>query len=317
MESDEAPVEGESATRIIAVGGGKGGVGKSMFAANVALLLSEIGRKVTLVDADLGGANLHTVLGVPPPVVTLSDFIARRAVLSDVTVQTPYENLSFISGALDDVHAANPKHMQKMRLLRHLAKLDVDYLMLDLGAGTSLNTLDLFLLADDAIIVVLPEPTSVENAYRFLKAAFMRRLSAMQHVYGIGDIIQEAKAHRNKLNIKTPADLIVHIKRHDAQLGEEIEQQMARFSPWVVLNQVRFDEYKDQQVAADMASASRRFFGIPLRVLGTMPHDDDVRRAIRERQPLVKKYPRALSSDALRGLAMKLTGEQGIRVRAA
>jgi flagellar biosynthesis protein FlhG len=88
--------------RIVAVGGGKGGVGKTLVAANLALALAGRGQRCLLVDADLGGANVHTVLGVPPPLVTLSDVVSHRATLDDVTVSTPFENLRFVSGALDD-----------------------------------------------------------------------------------------------------------------------------------------------------------------------------------------------------------------------
>ncbi|HEY1101659.1 MAG TPA: P-loop NTPase, partial [Myxococcota bacterium] len=165
--------------RIVAVGGGKGGVGKTLVATNLALALARQQRRVLLVDADLGGANAHTVLGIAPPLVTLSDVISRKAAIDDVAVGTPYPNLRFISGALDDIGAANPQHAQKMRLLRQLSHADTDVVVLDLGAGTSFNTLDFFLIAHLGVLVVLPEPTSIENAYRFLKAAFFRRLAVV------------------------------------------------------------------------------------------------------------------------------------------
>lgn len=304
--------EGRKGTpQIVAIGGGKGGVGKTLLSANLSLSLADRGHRVLLVDADLGGANVHTVLGVPAPLVSLSDFLERKATLDQLAVSTPYQNLRFISGALDDVHSANPQHQAKMRLLRNLSTFDTDYLVLDLGAGTGFNTLDFFLIASLGILVVLPEPTSVENAYRFLKAAFFRRLAVVEKAFDIKDIIDEARAQRNKLNIHTPADLLRAVIDRDPDIGREVTSQMAKFRPRLVLNQSRPDGSggDDAQVAADMASACRRFLGIQLEVLGTLPDDDAVRRAVRHRQPLRVSAPesriqRAIDEIADRVLAL-------------
>jgi flagellar biosynthesis protein FlhG len=298
--------------RIIAVGGGKGGVGKSVVSANLALVLADAGHRVVLVDADLGGANLHTVLGVSPPIVTLTDFIGKTNSLDELAVNTPYPNLRLISGALDDMDAANPKHQQKMRLLRHLERFETDFLILDLGAGTSFNTLDFFLLADEGLMVVQPEPTSVENAYRFLKAAFLRRLRAVEKVFGLKDLIAQARDRRNALGIRTPADLLIAIAEHDPDVGAQVNQMMEQFSPGLVLNQVRqLEGFDDRQVMADMVSASRRFFGIALRPVGMLPADDAARQAIRLRTPVIRHNPDATLSRALKMLAGRVLDMPG------
>ncbi|HSN14611.1 MAG TPA: P-loop NTPase, partial [Anaeromyxobacteraceae bacterium] len=167
-----APRMWPRARRIIAVGGGKGGIGKSMISANLGIELARRGKRVVMVDADLGGANLHTTLGIDVPKRTLTDFIERRvAKIDEVVTPTGIENLGLISGALDHLDAANPRYAQKMRFLRHVQQMDVDFAILDLGAGTHLNVLDFFLVADHGVLVLVPEPTAVENAYRFVKAA--------------------------------------------------------------------------------------------------------------------------------------------------
>lgn len=298
--------------RIVAVGGGKGGVGKTLVSTNLSLALAERGQRVLLVDADLGGANAHTVLGIAPPVVTLSDVVERKANLNDVAVATPFPNLRFVSGALDDIGAANPNHAAKMRLLRQLSQVEADIVVLDLGAGTSFNTLDFFLIAHVGILVVLPEPTSVENAYRFLKAAFFRRLAVVEKAFGIKDLVDEARAQRNALNIHTPADLLRAIERRNPDVGRQVNEQMARFVPRLVLNQARrgvagsggADD--DAHVARDMASACRRFLGIQLEVLAILPEDEAVRRAVRVRQPLRSVAPDSPIKKALDELAEKV-----------
>ncbi len=291
--------------RIVAIGGGKGGVGKTLVATNLALALARQGQRVLLVDADLGGANAHTVLGIPPPLVTLSDVVNRRADLTDVTVNTPFENLRFVSGALDDIGAANPNHAQKMRLLRQLSHADTDVVILDLGAGTSFNTLDFFLIAHLGVLVVLPEPSSVENAYRFLKAAFFRRLAAVEKAYGVKDLVDDARATRGALGIHTPAELLRVIAARNPDVGNVLHEQMRRFVPRLVLNQARknADGSDDNNVAFDMASACKRFLGIQLDVLGVLPDDEAVRRAVRLRQPLQQVAPQAPITLALQLLA--------------
>lgn len=295
--------------RIVAVGGGKGGVGKTLVATNLALAMAVRGQRVLLVDADLGGANVHTVLGVPPPLVTLSDVVSHRANLDDVAVTTPFENLRFVSGALDDIGAANPQHAAKMRLLRQLGKQRYDVVVLDLGAGTAFNTLDFFLIAHTGILVVLPEPTSIENAYRFLKAAFLRRLAVIEKAYGIKDLVDEARGQRTGGSQTTPAELMAAIAAKNADVGRVVYEQMSRFVPRLVLNQARrgtSEGIDDATVAQDMAIASHRFLGLRLEVLGVLPADDAVRRSVRLRQPLRLVAPLSPISRSLDTLAEKV-----------
>ena len=134
---------------VWAVGGGKGGTGKSLVAASLGIHLAQMGRRVILVDGDLGAPNLHTILGLDPPPLALSDFIKRRfESIETVVFETGVERLSLISGARNSLDIESLKHFQKTRLLRVLLGLPADIVLLDLGAGTSLNVLDLFSLAD-------------------------------------------------------------------------------------------------------------------------------------------------------------------------
>src|SRR5512140_3011848 len=192
--------------RVISIGGGKGGIGKSLIAANLGIELARRGRRVVLVDADLGGANLHTTLGVDVPRRTLTDFIDRKVSrIEEVVTPTGIQNLGLVSGALDHLDAANPRHAQKMRFLRHVQQLDADFAILDLGAGTHANVLDFFLVSDHGVLVLVPEPTAVENAYRFVKAAFWRRMRNVAQVFGYDALIQAVMASGS---FKSPVDLI-------------------------------------------------------------------------------------------------------------
>ena len=131
--------------QVWSVGGGKGGVGKSLVSANLSIGLALMGYKVIGLDLDLGGANLHTCLGIPIPEKTLSDFLTKKARhLKELLTPTPIKNLSIISGAQDQLSMANLKQAQKNRIMARIRELQTDFIIIDLGAGTSSNTLDFF-----------------------------------------------------------------------------------------------------------------------------------------------------------------------------
>jgi len=269
--------------RIVAVGGGKGGIGKSLISANLGIELARRGHSVVLLDLDLGGANLHTCLGLDHPKETLSDFVDRRVPsLDQVAVPAGVPGLRLISGSLDSLGAANPLHQQKLRLMRAVNDLDADVALLDLGAGSHFNVLDFFLLADDGIVTVVPEPTSVENAYRFLKAALFRRLKAAQAVHGVSWGIEESiKAG----GTTSPMQLLEAVRGRDPELGALLEGEMRAFRPRILVNSVR--EAADLNLGDGICMAWRRFFGLELTYLGYLRHDPDAWRAGRARRPLL------------------------------
>src|SRR3989442_3064765 len=105
-------------TQVWAVGGGKGGTGKSLVAASLGIHLAHTGRRVILVDGDLGSPNLHTILGMDPPPLALSDFIKRRFESIEMIVfETGVERLSLISGARNSRDIDSLKHFHRIRLL--------------------------------------------------------------------------------------------------------------------------------------------------------------------------------------------------------
>lgn len=285
------------ARRILAVGGGKGGIGKSLVSANLGIALAQRGANVVLVDADLGGANLHTCLGVPTPTRTLSDFIEHRVErIEDALLPTGVERLSLLSGAHDMLDAANPKHGKKQRLIRHVSTLDADYVIIDLGAGTSFNTLDFFLAADRGIVVMLPEPTSIENAYRFIKAAFFRKLQMLEGKHGIKEWVAEAVAGRPGAP-QTPWEIIARLRERDSVAASALELDLAGFRPWLVVNQAR--SRSDYDVGTTVSAAWKKFFGLDLGYLGAVTYDDEVWKSIRTRRPVMVDRPQSAAATGL------------------
>lgn len=290
---------------IIAVGGGKGGIGKSLVSANLGVHLAQTGRRVILVDADLGGANLHTCLGMQPPKHTLSEFVERRVgALAEVVTPTPVARLGLISGALDFLGAANPKYTQKLRLLREIARLDVDCVIIDLGGGTGFNILDFFLIADHGLLTVVPEPTSIENAYRFIKAAYYRRLKTIEMALSLKPLVDEAVNDKSALGLKTPADLVGYVERRDPAGGRRLRQELERFPLKLIVNQARTSD--EEKLGFAVSDACRKYFGIPMQYLGAIPYDDAVWRSVRRRRPVVLDSPDSGASRGIKQVARAL-----------
>jgi len=288
--------------RIVSVGGGKGGVGKSLVAASLGIEFAGRGCRVVLVDCDLGGANLHTSLGLVPPRRTLSDFVSHRVGrIEDVLVPTGVPNLSLASGAFDQLDAANPNHGQKMRFIRQLQSMEADFVILDLAAGTQKNTLDFFLLADQKILVIAPEPSSVENAHRFVKAAFMRRLWAASSIFGAAHLLDEILGGGQFLG---PSEILEAIQGADAETGSQLREQMSTFRPGLVVNQVRSAE--DAELGRGIATAWRQYFGIEMDVLGNVEQDDDVWRAARERRSVLLARSKGRAARSLARIASRI-----------
>ncbi|MDC7239887.1 MAG: P-loop NTPase, partial [Spirochaetales bacterium] len=163
--------------QVIAVASGKGGVGKSLLASNLAIALAENNKDVILADLDLGGSNLHLVIGQKPSSTGLGSFINNpKQKIDDIIQDTDYKNLRFISGEGEVPGAANITAPQKRKLINRMTSLQADYLIMDLGAGSNNTILDFFLLSGCGVIVTTPTLTATLNAYLFIKNVLFRML---------------------------------------------------------------------------------------------------------------------------------------------
>lgn len=303
----------ELATRrpkIWAVGSGKGGVGKSLISANFAVTLARKGHRVLAVDLDLGGSNLHTCLGVDPPRSGLGDWIsARTAELSTLIVPTREAGLFLLSGTADSLNVISQmenRYTELMQLLRE--QTDYDHIVLDLGAGTHGLTIEFFAAADEGILSILPEPTSVENAYRFIRSVYFNLLKHSKVSSGIQEVIDAAMDPKNILGLRTPADLLTVIDRLDGEAGELIHEAVKIFSPHIVINQVR--SQIDIDVGRAICSVCKRYFGIEVRYAGYLEYDNSVWKAVRAKKAFVHEFPHTLLASRIDTLTKTLLGEE-------
>ena len=306
---------GDNHQRVIwAIGGGKGGSGKSFITTNIGICLARLGARVILIDADLGGANLHTFLGVLPSAPSLSDFIKKRVShLQDVLIPTGVPNLQLLTGAQDLLNAADAKSVQKNKILRYIKSLESDYILVDLGGGNTLSVLDFFLMSDGGILVVTPEPTSIENTYRFLKSAFYRRLRQTVSSSSVKGLIDEALDGKNEAGIRTPFELLREVRRISEDDGQKIVEEADAFRPNLILNQVR--SKKDIEIGFSIRSACQKYFGILLHYLGYIVYDQDVGNSIRKRKPLVLENYRSKAAQCVVEIASRLANSHRMHQR--
>jgi flagellar biosynthesis protein FlhG len=284
------------------VGGGKGGVGKSVVSSSLAIAFARRGHRCALIDLDLGAANLHSLLGVAAPRWTLSDFLDRTVKdLSDVLCPTSFANLHLAAGLRASLHMANPKHSQKEKVLRHIRSLDFDHVFLDLSAGCAFNALDFFLAAEYGIAVVIPERTSIENTQNFLKTAFFRSLRRLAQDESLRDVIRFVLGSGRA---RSARELIRGVAQIDREAGRALAERAAAFAPMLVINQL--ESCAQRRGCAEIALACRHYLTAGVRERGALPRDQRVRDAVAEGRHVLELFPGANFSIALEALAEDL-----------
>ncbi len=155
--------------RVITVTSGKGGVGKSSISVNLAIALSRLGKRVIVLDADFGLANVEVMLGIRPQ-YNLADLIFRGKTLTDIITEGP-ENIGFISGGSGIQELTNLSKDQIVYLIHKLVELDerADIIIIDTGAGIADSVLEFVAASSEVLLVATPEPTSITDAYALLK----------------------------------------------------------------------------------------------------------------------------------------------------
>ena len=293
----------QSSVKLWSVGGGKGGVGKSIVTLGLGVCLADMGKKVILIDGDLGGANLHTLLGLRFPEVSLEDFLLRRVSrLEDTVIPTPIDNISLISGADDILGAANPTYSQKLRLVQQIEELAADFILLDLGAGTSFNTLDLFNHSPGKIAVLTGMVTSLQNVYGFIKSALFRKLS--REFAGDGEtagLIYQMGSKEGGSNFQSINDLANHFEAAAPDRFSKLSRVLSGFNVHLVVNMVKTDQ--DLKSVQIIKSVCADFLSLHPQMLGHLPFDPAVEFAINQMSPQALFQKKSPAGAALKQMA--------------
>lgn len=199
--------------KVISIASGKGGVGKTNIAINLAIALNELGQKVLVVDADLGLGNVNVILGNTPD-FNMYHVIKGIKKLNEIIVETPY-GIRYIAGASGFSQLANLSRRSLSRLVKGIDALnDVDIIIVDTGAGISDTVISFILASDEAIIVTTPEPTAMIDAYGVIKSVvadnsemniniLVNRINNMKEGRKVSDRIVKISKQFLNVDIKT------------------------------------------------------------------------------------------------------------------
>ena len=297
-----------NASRIYAVGGGKGGTGKSFITASLGTILAQQGKKVLLVDLDLGASNLHTFLALGKPQLSLKQYLHKEVHdINDVVVQTKQPNLSIISSSGCSLEIANLYYAQKVKLIRAIKKLSYDYLFIDLGSGTHYNTLDFYLISNEGIIITTPEPISVENMFRFLKSIYLRKIKTVLRENNLNVSCQEYLNKIKNSQIKSFSDIINFVKKYDAENGANIESCIKDQKIGLILNQFRWQVNKN--FGHELTNVCNKHLYFNYHFLGNVSSDHKVGDATMKDRVFVNEYGYAKTAKEIYNIARVIIDE--------
>jgi len=287
-------------TEIWAIGGGKGGTGKTFVSCQMASCLAAKGKRVVLIDLDFGGSNVHTFYGIKKPPKFITDFFDNGSNLQQLMVDTKIEGLNIIPGNSNTISPANIKYAQKLKLFRHIRNLDADYILLDLGGGTNLDTIDSFLLADKLIVVAIPEVTAIENLYQFIKTTYFRHLKSLMAKHEIKETAREIWMDRQRYGIVTILDLLNHLRELSDEYNQILTEELAKFSLNIVLNKVR--NLREVQEGFSVKSVCIKYIGVDARYSGYIEYDFQFWRNL----SLIQTAPRFIVSHSTQNDVMNI-----------
>jgi flagellar biosynthesis protein FlhG len=294
---------------IWAIGGGKGGTGKSFVSASLAIHLASLEKDVTLIDADLGGPNLHTFLGMKEANLDLGDFITNKVPnLRDTVVLTPFEGLKLIRGTENVLFMANLNYYKKLKLLRHIKAFDAKRVIVDIGTGASYNCIDFFILSNPGILVVNPEPTSIENAYYFLKSCIIRILKLYSDYFRIEDLVNRISTQVMD-NSQSVYSFLNEIISHDKYYAHVLYKVLRKFRPCLIINKARSE--RDFLLGQSIVDVVKKYLIMNIRFLGAIPYDERVHLSLKSMVPFLSMYSDSEVSSSLKSIAEKLAyGEE-------
>lgn len=291
--------------QIIPVASGKGGVGKSLLSANLAIALGQSGKKVVLADLDLGASNLHLVLGQQAPKQGLGTWLTGHGEFKDIIIKTDYKNVDFIAGDSEIPGLSTLKAPQKSKLIKAFKNIDADFLIIDLGAGTHQIILDLFLLSPQGIVVTAPAVTATLNGYLFLKNAVFRLMhSSFKSTTPAAKMIAQLKQDATSLQRLYIPRLIEEIRKVDSVSADKFERNLKTFRPRLIMNMI--EDPKDADRAQRIRVSCNQYLGLDIEHLGIMYKDSLEDRALASRLPVIVYKPQSVLSQAIYRISEKI-----------
>jgi flagellar biosynthesis protein FlhG len=295
--------------KIIPIASGKGGVGKTVLAANLALALADGGRRTVAVDLDLGGSNLHTCLGIRNINPGVGNLLADSAFrFKDIIVRTQYQNLMFAPGDVLVPGLSAITHAQRRSIAKQLLSVNADYLILDLGSGTGDAVLDFFLVSNGGIVVTTPQPTSITNAYGFLKNLVFRFLQrALSGNKEVSEYLKSLNRERAPQSSPTVSQVLSRLKKIDREKAQTAQNYLSLLHPKLVINLSHSPDDTDEGLK--IRDLCRKNLDIDLDCIGVIGRNGAVDKSVAERIPLLRFEPESVVALQIGRIAGKILAE--------
>ena len=291
--------------QILPIASGKGGVGKSLLSANLAIALGQAGKKVVLADLDLGASNLHLALGHNVKNNSIGTYLTDKSSFQSIIEPTEYDNVSFIAGDSQIPGLTTLKAAQKTKLLRNFHSIDADFLILDLGAGTHQIILDMFLQSPQGILVTAPTVTATLDGYLFLKNSVFRLLNTTYKRGSAGhQYLEQLKTNSDAMKSIYIPKLVDQLSVVDPVNTGLFKTRMNQFKPRLVMNMI--DDPKDADRAQRIRNSCSQYLGMDLEYLSLMYRDQLQDKALSSRLPVIIYKPNCVLSQAIYRIAEKV-----------
>ena len=281
MDNQQRTQQPARRARIIAVSSGKGGVGKTTMAVNLAVQLSRMDRKVVLLDADLGTANADVICNVAPS-NNLAHVVAGRKTIDQAIINAP-GGFELIPGASGLAQIANLSDFERARLMQQLKTLEDtrDIILIDTGAGVSPNVLGFLAASDEILLVTTPEPTAITDCYALVKT--------LSRKVDIGGAIRANASQGSSSGSQS-------VSSGASGDGPDLR---------LLVNMVR-DEAEGKIIYDRISAVCRKFLGISPRYAGHICSDPRVQLSIRRRSPFVLDAPNTAAATCMNQLAHRM-----------
>ncbi|MDX1959109.1 MAG: MinD/ParA family protein [Leptospiraceae bacterium] len=261
-------------TRILAISSGKGGVGKSTITVNLAIALAKEGKKVLVLDGDLGLANINVLLGVIPK-YTLFHVVKGHKRLQDIILQTP-EGIDIVPGASGYAQLADLDGVSRENLIQSFSELEnYDIILVDTGAGISSVVISLVLAADEVLVITTPEPTSITDSYGLIKSITQKNRSFKINVL-VNKARDEQESHKVAKRVIEISEKFLNVVPFEigaVYKDEEVEKSIIAQKPFFISSpkskateciiklsqKILREEIEDEQPVSDQNKLSNYF----------------------------------------------------------
>ncbi|MGM0417502.1 MAG: MinD/ParA family ATP-binding protein [Thermodesulfobacteriota bacterium] len=284
--------------KIISAGGGKGGIGKSFFSANIGGLLSMIGKKTLVIDLDTGGPNLHTFMGVSNPSKGLWNYFNQEMSLEDCIIDTEYKRLHLLNSKNCSSDIGNQPYSLRNILYKDIKRLKYDYIIIDLGAGINKASIDFFLLADLPFALFTSDPLSLENSFKFVHKVFLQKISGIVPPKKLNS--QCSSILKSNSTIR-PDDILKRLEELNSPYYPELKKTMENFKLYLTACKV-----DNSDTAKNIENFYKKFFGDNISLAGTIPYSSNIEKSVYKRKLYVAEYKKDKALKNLMNIVKKV-----------